>query len=63
MSHFDARLMPGSFWVNLQTKTETTNQAITGVLAEIKTIREAPGDRSGVGRSQVILDRQLPAAI
>ena len=28
MSHFDARLMPGSFWVNLQTRTEATNQAI-----------------------------------
>lgn len=39
-SHFDARQMPGSFWVNLQTKTETTNQAITGVLAEIKSIRD-----------------------
>jgi len=42
MSHFDARQMPGSFWVNLQTKTETTNQAITGVLSEIKSIRDAP---------------------
>ena len=29
MSHFDARLMPGSFWVNFQTRTEATNQAIT----------------------------------
>jgi zinc protease len=42
MSHYDARAMPGSFWVNLQTKTETTNQAIAGVLAEIKGLREAP---------------------
>ena len=42
MSHYEARAMPGSFWVNLQTKTETTNQAISGVLAEIKAIREAP---------------------
>ena len=42
MSHFDARLMPGPFWVNLQTKTETTNQAITGVLSEIKSIRDVP---------------------
>jgi zinc protease len=42
MSHFDARLMPGSFWVNFQTRTEATNQAIQGVLAEIKNIREAP---------------------
>jgi zinc protease len=42
MSHFDARLMPGSFWFNFQTRTEATNQAIQGVLAEIKNIREAP---------------------
>jgi zinc protease len=42
MSHYEARALPGSFWVNLQTKTETTNQAINGVLAEIKAIREAP---------------------
>jgi zinc protease len=42
MSHYEARAMPGSFWVNLQTKTETTNQAINGVLAEIKALREAP---------------------
>jgi zinc protease len=42
MSHYEARAMPGSFWINLQTKTETTNQAITGVLSEIKALREAP---------------------
>jgi len=42
MSHFDARLMPGSFWISLQTRSETTNQAITGVLAEMKSIRDAP---------------------
>jgi zinc protease len=42
MSQFDARLMPGAFIVNLQTKTNTTNQAISGVLAELKTMREAP---------------------
>jgi zinc protease len=41
-SHYDARAMPGSFWINLQTRTETTNQAISGVLAEMKAIREAP---------------------
>jgi zinc protease len=42
MSQFDAKLMPGAFVVNLQTKTNTTNQAINGVLAELKTMREAP---------------------
>ncbi|MCP9472593.1 MAG: insulinase family protein [Nitrospira sp.] len=41
-SHYDARAMSGSFWVSLQTKTDTTNQAISGVLAEIKAMREAP---------------------
>lgn len=41
-SHFEARLMPGSFVVSLQTRNEQANQAITGVLAEIKNIREAP---------------------
>jgi zinc protease len=41
MSHFDARLLPGSFWINLQTRTEATNQAIAGVLTELKNIREA----------------------
>lgn len=45
-SHYDARAMPGSFWINLQTRTETTNQAITSVLAEVKAIRDAPvGDQ------------------
>jgi zinc protease len=42
MSHFDTRLMPGAFFINLQTRTEFTNQAITGVLTELKGIREAP---------------------
>ncbi len=39
-SSFDANLMPGAFSVSLQTRTETTNKAITGVLAEINGIRE-----------------------
>lgn len=42
VSHYDARAMPGSFWVSLQTKTDSTNQAINGVIAEIKAIRESP---------------------
>jgi zinc protease len=42
MSHFDTRLMPGAFMVNLQTRTEATNQAITGVLQEMKGMRESP---------------------
>jgi zinc protease len=42
MSHFDTRLMPGAFFINLQTRTDFTNQAITGVLNEVKGIRETP---------------------
>jgi len=41
-SHFEANLMPGAFLVNLQTRNETANQAISGVLTELKSIREAP---------------------
>ena len=42
MSQFDSRLLPGAFYISLQTRTEVTNQAITGVLTEIKSIRDAP---------------------
>ncbi|MBI4402451.1 MAG: insulinase family protein [Nitrospirae bacterium] len=41
-SHFDANLMPGAFLVTLQTRNETANQAITGVLKELNGIRDAP---------------------
>jgi zinc protease len=41
-SAFDARLMPGAFLVSLQTRNETANQAITGVLKELNAIRDAP---------------------
>ena len=42
MSQFDTRLMPGAFFISLQTRADVTNQAITGVLNEIKGIRDAP---------------------
>lgn len=42
MSLFEARVAPGPFYISLQTRTEATNQAITGVLHELKAIREAP---------------------
>lgn len=42
MSLFDARLVPGPFYVTLQTRTEATNQAIAGVLYELRAMREAP---------------------
>ena len=60
MSHFDARLMPGSFWVNLQTKTETTNQAITGVLSEIKSIRDAPVSDQELAEAKSFLIGSFP---
>jgi len=41
-SHFEANVMPGPFVVNLQTRNEAANQAISGVLSELNRIREAP---------------------
>lgn len=41
-SAFDARLMPGTFFVSLQTRNETANQAISGVLKELNGMRKAP---------------------
>ncbi|MDW7649566.1 MAG: pitrilysin family protein [Nitrospiraceae bacterium] len=60
MSHFDARLMPGSFWVNLQTKTETTNQAITGVLTEINSIRDQPVSDQELAEAKSFLAGSFP---
>jgi zinc protease len=60
MSHFDARLMPGSFWVNLQTKTETTNQAITSVLTEIKSIRDTPVSDQELAEAKSFLIGSFP---
>jgi zinc protease len=60
MSHFDARLMPGSFWVNLQTKTETTNQAIAGVLSEIKSIRDTPVSDQELAEAKSFLVGSFP---
>lgn len=42
MSQFDSRVMPGAFFISLQTRTDVTNQAIAGVLTEIKGMRDAP---------------------
>ena len=59
-SHYDARAMPGSFWVNLQTRTETTNQAISGVLAEIKAMREAPVSDQELAEAKSFLMGSFP---
>jgi zinc protease len=60
MSHFDARLLPGSFWINLQTRTEATNQAIAGVLAELKNIREAPVSDQELAEAKSFLMGSFP---
>ncbi|MCG3778908.1 MAG: putative zinc protease [Nitrospira sp.] len=60
MSHFDSRLMPGSFWVSLQTKTETTNQAITGVLTEINSIRDQPVSDQELAEAKSFLVGSFP---
>jgi len=60
MSHYEARAMPGSFWVNLQTKTETTNQAISGVLAEITSLRESPVSDQELSEAKAFLIGSFP---
>jgi len=60
MSHYDARVMPGSFWINLQTRTETTNQAISGVLIEMKAIREAPVNDQELADAKAFLMGSFP---
>lgn len=60
MSHFDARLLPGSFWINLQTRVEATNQAIAGVLTEIKNIREAPVSDQELAEAKSFLIGSFP---
>ena len=60
MSHFDARLMPGSFWVNFQTRTEATNQAIQSVLAEIKNIRDTPVSDQELAEAKSFLIGSFP---
>lgn len=59
-SHYDGRLMPGPFWINLQTRTETTNQAINGVLAEVKAIREAPVSDQELADAKAFLMGSFP---
>lgn len=59
-SHYDARSMPGSFWINLQTRTETTNQAINSVLAEMKAIREAPVSDQELADAKAFLMGSFP---
>lgn len=59
-SHYDTRAMPGSFWINLQTRTETTNQAINSVLSEMKAIREAPVSEQELADAKAFLMGSFP---
>ena len=59
-SHYDAKAMTGSFWINLQTRTETTNQAITSVLTEMKAIREAPVSDQELAEAKSFLMGSFP---
>jgi zinc protease len=59
-SHYDTRAMPGSFWINLQTRTETTNQAISSVLYEMKAIREAPVTDQELAEAKAFLMGSFP---
>ena len=59
-SHYDARALPGSFWINLQTRTEATNQAIAGVLSEIKAIRDNPVSDQELSEAKTFLMGSFP---
>lgn len=59
-SHYDTHAMPGSFWINLQTRTETTNQAINSVLSEMKAIREAPVTDQELAEAKAFLMGSFP---
>jgi zinc protease len=63
MSHFDTRLMPGAFMVNLQTRTEATNQAITGVLQELKGMRESPVSDQELNDAKAFIVGSFPLRI
>jgi zinc protease len=63
MSHFDTRLMPGAFMVNLQTRTEATNQAIAGVLNELKGIRDAPVSDQELNEAKAFIVGSFPLRI
>ncbi len=41
-SFFDARKLPGSFQISLQTKTESTDQALNAVMEDVRRIRSEP---------------------
>jgi zinc protease len=63
MSQFDTRLMPGAFLISLQTRTEATNQAITGVLNEVKAIRDSPVTDQELNEAKAFIMGSFPLRI
>jgi zinc protease len=62
-SHFQAAAYPGSFSVSLQTRTATAQQAIDGVLAEIRKIRTAPVTDRELEETKAFLVGSFPLRI
>ncbi len=59
-SGFDAKRFPGSFSVNLQTKTASADEAIGAVLEEIRRIREGGGTEAELRAAQDYLAGSFP---
>jgi zinc protease len=62
-SHFQADAYPGSFSVSLQTRTAAAQQAIDGVLAEIRRIRSAPVTDRELEETKAFLVGSFPLRI
>jgi zinc protease len=59
-SMFEANLLPGPFHVTLQTRNESANQALAGVLKELKAIREAPVTEQELADAKAYLIGSFP---
>lgn len=59
-SRFDANRQPGDFQVSLQTKSASANDAIDGVLQEIKKIRNAPVTDAEISEAKAYLVGSFP---
>lgn len=59
-SRFDANRQPGDFKVSLQTKSGSANEAIDGVLQEIKKIRSAPVTDAEISEAKAYLVGSFP---
>jgi zinc protease len=59
-SGFDAMVMPGPFTVRLQTRNASANQAIAGVIEEIKRIRTMPVSDAELADAKAYLIGSFP---